>query len=198
MYIIWRSVRVVGIEHAMLNQQETLAKIRKGLTAPELRCFEALAFHQTGRLEQPYAALKNSPALREGQIFKEQVRAAILASDAKPDLEKLGYAIASALEGPGCIPGLISVRALNELDFFECNIYNERGEPFTIENLVRLDSAGLVAHAEWCFDTLPERGIDVLGNYFHFTELGVEFCETYYGDKMLALKKKRGLDHARL
>jgi hypothetical protein len=43
---------------------------------------------------------------------------------------------------------------------------------------------------------LPER-IYVLGNYFHFTKLGVEFCEAYYGDGMLALKKQRGLDHAR-
>lgn len=177
---------------------KTFERYKSCLAGDDLRSFEALCFHRADELPDAYAILLSAPKMNDkdhvaflvasaSELSKEAVRAAYQAKD-QTGGEPFAYTLASLCEGPGCIPQLISVIGPDDhFDLFECNIAQERGgaldstftEPYAL---------GLVWNSYHFVEDVIGRGSSVGLSLDHLTELGVEFAQWMFADRIETMR----------
>lgn len=169
---------------------EKFERYRRELSEAQLSAFGALCFHRAANTAQAYAALSRAPSLAQEAVAEAAVIRAADRLGEDWDTERLARAVVEEIEGPGCMPGLISVRGQRgDFFVFECNIYQERGEPFTLKNLLAPVHYGLSSDPEYYFENVRGREVDVLFNCFHVTKLGLEFCASVFPERMEELRR---------
>lgn len=163
---------------------------RHELTEPGIEAFEAFCFHRADEVAAPYTALMNAPALRGEKAAKAIVDRVFDTANGNFDIERLVNALADALEGPGCMPGLVRVNTeVDGYDVFGRNIYGERGSPFTLQDLSPPLHRGLTSDPEYYFEDVRGSGVNALFNFYHLTEPGLEFAQWLWPERIEQLKK---------
>ncbi len=168
---------------------------RRELGEEKVAAFEAFCFHRAGTVARPFTALMCSPMFGDEKAVAAIVQRVFEAAKGDFDSERLCEALVRALEGPGVMPGLVEVRGGSSVLYVESrNIYQERGAPFTLENLLAPVHHGLSADPEFYFENVRGSGMDVLLGVFHLTKRGAEFCMACFPErvkKLLAAEKAR-------
>lgn len=164
---------------------------RRDLTEPGVTAFEAFCFHRADEVAAPYTALMNAPALRGEKAAKAIADRVFDAANGNYDIERLVNALADALEGPGCMPGLVRVNAMVDgyYDVIGRCIYKERGSPFTLQDLGPPLSRGLTSDPEYYFEDLRGSETNAFFNFYHLTEPGLEFAQWLWPERIEQLKK---------
>jgi hypothetical protein len=182
-------------------------RYRKELGDEKVTAFMALCFHLADKVEKPYAALQNAANMSSFGHAQKIVYRVLDLLNGNFDSEAVGNALVEAFESPGVIPGLVEVRGGTGKWFIESrNIYQERGEPFTLDNLIPFCSFGIVNDPEHFFwdvrnrylidvpdgdpDDEQTREVTIMFNCFHVTQKGFEFAQFLFPDRMEEMRKR--------
>ena len=182
-------------------------RYRRELGPEKIAAFEALCFHLADKVANPYGAIQNAAKLSSFGHAQKIVYRVLDALNGSYDSVGVGSALIEALEGPGVIPGLVEVSGGTGEFYGESrNIYQERGEPFTLDNLITFCSFGMVNDPEHFFfdlrnryvtdvpterdpDDEESRDVTIMFNCFHVNESGFEFAQLLFPERMEALRK---------
>jgi len=161
--------------------------------------FEALCFHRAEEVATPYSRLLKAPEIKDGVIARllverayevsaEAIRTAY-ATATDSGARIFAYALANLCEGPGCIPGLISVCGPDgEFDLFECNIMQKRGGAIN-SSFTAPYSCGLTWDSYHFVENPFGEGSSVGFSNDHLTETGVEFAKWLFPERIEALRR---------
>lgn len=165
-------------------------RYRRELGEEKIAAFEALCFHLADKTAKPYAALRLAWRMEYREHAQAIADRVLDAAGGNFDSEALVNALAEAVEGPGVIPGLVEVTGgVGEWYVDSRNIYQERGEPFTLENLIPLCGYGLVRDPEHFFFDVRGTETTLMFGCFHVTEDGLEFCEAMFPERVRQLRQ---------
>lgn len=184
-------------------------RYREELGLEKIAAFETLCFHLADKVAKPYSALQSATNLSSFGHAQKIVYRVLDDLNGSYDSVGVGSALIEALEGPGVIPGLVEVRGGTGEWYSESrNIYLERGEPFTLDNLIPLCSYGIVDDHEHFFwdvrnryvidvpdrdpDNEETRDVTVMFNCFHVTKMGFEFAQMLFPERMEEMRKREG------
>lgn len=158
--------------------------VRAKLTDQDMSAFAALCLH----LPEQFAGWSTEYVLAQATgditLMEYYAREASKYTDA----EKICNTLVRRLEGPGRMPGTITVRSAGKT--FTRTVNSERGEPFSSEQLARLCATGIVHHPEFHYADLTggeQLDIDV---YF-LTHDGIEFALEMFPERLPRMKPKR-------
>lgn len=161
-------------------------RYRHELGEEKIAAFEAFCFHRADEVAKPYTALTNAPLTQA--TADAVVRRVFDAAKGNYDTRLLCDALADALEGPGVMPGLVEVRGeTGDYLVYSRNIYEERGAPFTLENLLAPVHYGLSSDPEFWFENVRGSETDVLVTCMHLTKRGLEFCVACFPERVRTL-----------
>lgn len=181
-------------------------RYRRELGEEKFTAFEALCFHRADNVARPYTALQTAWRLEYSGHAQAVAYGVLDALNGNYDSDAVVNALAEALEGPGVIPGLVEVTG-GTGDWYASsrNIYQERGDPFTLDNLIEFCSFGLVLDPEhFFFDVrnrnvidVPDRDpedeqtgdVTVMFNCFHVTQKGLAFAEQFFPERIEKLRQ---------
>lgn len=165
---------------------------RSELTEPIIEAFETFCFHRADEVAAPYTALMNAPALRGEKPAKAIADRVFDAANGNFNIERLVNALAEALEGPGCMPGLVRVNTMADgfYDFIGRCIYKERGSPFTLQELGPPLHRGLTSDPEYYFEDVRGSGAGAFFNFYHLTEPGLEFAHWLWPERIEQLRER--------
>ena len=157
-------------------------------------------------MAKPYSVLQNAQHFGSYEHAQKIVYRVLDDLNGSYDSVGVGNALVEALEGPGMMPGLVEVTGGTGEWYGESrNIYEERGEPFTLENLCSL-LRELVDDPEYFFwdvryryvtdvpaerdpDNEETREVTIMFNCFFVTQYGFEFAQYLFPERMEALRK---------
>lgn len=173
---------------------------RRAFSATDLVSFEALCFHRSDEVAAPYSIFLRAPRMNDRPVVQELVERAsgnsaeairrAYASDTGSGSEVFAHALAKLCEGPGCIPGLISVTGPDvSFDLFECNIMHERGGPLNSSFTVPY-SCGLTWNSFHFFEDPFGAGSAVGFSTDHLTDAGIEFAEWLFPERIEAMRRR--------
>jgi hypothetical protein len=182
-------------------------RYHRELGEKKVAAFETLCFHLADKVEKPYTALESATNLSSFTHAQKIVYRVLDGLNGSYDSVGVASALIEAIEGPGVIPGLVEVTGGTGEFYAESrNIYLERGEPFTLDNLIDHCGYGLVEDPEHFFwdvryryvidvphrdDPFDEetREVTVMFNCFHLTKMGLEFAQQFFPERIEALRK---------
>lgn len=181
---------------------KTFERYKSCLVGDDQKSFEALCFHRADELPNAYDLLLAAPKMNDKDhvaaliaAASERSREAVMASYQSGDQsggEPFAYTLAGLCEGPGCIPQLISVIGPDEkFDLFECNIAKERGGPLD-STFTEPYACGLVWNSFHFIEDVIGKGSSVSLSLDHLTELGVEYAEWLFADRISVMRARSG------
>jgi hypothetical protein len=166
-------------------------RYRRELVEAKIAAFGALCFHLAEETPKPYAALMDAWRMEYPEHAQAIADRVLDAANGNFDSAALTNALVAAVEGPGVIPGLVEVVGGTGEWYVESrNIYQERGEPFTLDNLIPLCGYGLVRDPEHFFFDVRGTEMRLMFNCFHVTKEGAAFCAWLFPERVEALRKR--------
>lgn len=180
----------------------TFERYKRCLVGDDQNSFEALCFHRADERPDAYAVLLSAPRMNDRDHVASLVALASMQSKQAVDAayktedqsgaEPFAYTLASLCEGPGCIPQLISVMGPDlKFDLFDCNIAQERGGPLD-STFTEPYACGLVWNSFHFFEDVIGKGSSVSLSLDHLTELGVEYAEWLFADRISVMRARSG------
>jgi hypothetical protein len=174
-------------------------RYKRELSTDDLKSFEALCFHRADEVAEPYTALMNAPKMAEKLVTAPLVKRAWENSEAEiqrayetdtgSGAKIFAYAVARLVEGPGCVPSLISANNPEKLDLFECNIQQELGGPLDT-TFSGLFGSGLTWDSFHFFQDAFGEGTSINVDSDHLTKLGLEFAQWLWPERIEALRRQ--------
>ena len=168
-------------------------RYRRELGEEKIAAFEALCFHLANEVAKPYTALLNAWRIEHPEHAQEIADRVLDAANGNFDSVALTNALVAVVEGPGVIPGLVEVSyGTGKWNVWSRNIYMERGEPFTLDNLIPFCSYGIVRDPEHFFFDVRGTETQLMFNCFHVTKRGLEFARALFQERVEKLHKAEG------